>query len=235
MTKSGISWTEKTINPITGCDYISYGCKYCYAKEIAHRFKTSNIRFANDFEVTLHPDIIDRPLKRKKPTIYFINSMSDIFHKNVPLEYIQRIFAMIEKADWHIFQFLTKRSSRMVELAPQLPWPNNLWAGVTIESGKYAHRADNLRKVPAAVRFASFEPLLGRVDNVDLSKIDWAIAGGESGPRAREMKKEWVVDLRDRCISLSIPFHFKQWGTFNKSETGRELDGKIWDEFPESK
>ena len=191
-----------------------------------------NVRYQNEYNVTIHYDIINKPLERKKPGSVFAGSMTDFFHPDIPLKPLQQIFETIEAAKQHTFQILTKRSSRMVELAPFLPWPNNLWVGVSIESGKYIHRADNLRKIPAANRFLSIEPMIGPVYRLDLSRIDWVILGGESGPGAREMKEEWAVDVRDRCVSASIPFFFKQWGTFDKSKSGRVLQDQIWDQNP---
>lgn len=231
--KTKIEWTDTTWNPMTGCSPISDGCKNCYAIKMARRLKAmGNRRYRNGFAVTLHPDLLDAPLSWKKPRMIFVNSMGDMFHEDVPLEYIQQVFATMEKTSQHTFQVLTKRSSRMAELAARLPWPKNVWMGVTIESEKYLYRAENLKKTPAAVKFISVEPMIGPVSEIDLQGIDWVIVGGESGAQARTIEKEWAIAVRDKCTASAIPFFFKQWGGPNKKKSGKILDGKIWDQFP---
>jgi len=200
---------------------------------MAKRLKAMrNKRYVNGFEVTLHHDLIKLPLQWKKPRLIFVNSMSDLFHDKVPIEFIAQLFDSMRMAKQHTFQVLTKRGERLAELAPLLDWPENVWMGVTVESGKYTHRVDCLRLVPAAVRFLSVEPMIGPVENLNLDKIDWVIIGGESGPRARLMKKDWVTSLRDQCLQAEVPFFFKQWGGTNKKKTGRVLDGEIWNQYP---
>ncbi len=218
---------------MTGCSPISDGCKHCYAIKMARRLKAmGNRRYRNGFAVTLHQDLLDAPLSWKKPRMVFVNSMGDMFHEDVPIEYIQQVFATMEKSSHHIFQVLTKRSSRMAELAAQLPWPKNVWMGVTIESEKYLYRAENLKKTPATIKFISVEPMIGPVSDINLEGIDWVIVGGESGAQARTIEKEWAIAVRDKCTASSIPFFFKQWGGPNKKKSGKILDGKIWNQFP---
>ncbi len=230
---SKIEWTQATWNPVTGCTPISDGCKNCYAKRLAGRLKSMhNKRYQNGFELTLHHDLLQEPLKWKTPKMIFVNSMSDLFHEKVPFSFIEKVFAVIGEAKWHTFQILTKRAERLAELSMDLPWPSNLWMGVTIESGRYIHRADHLRSIPATVKFISFEPLIGSVAAIDLSRINWAIVGGESGPGSRIMKKEWVQEILTLCIAENVPFFFKQWGGTNKKKTGRILDGRTYDEMP---
>jgi protein gp37 len=230
---SAIEWTNSTWNPITGCTKISPGCANCYAERMALRLQAmGQANYVNGFKITTHEHALTLPLRWRKPQNIFVNSMSDIFHKAAPFDFIQRIFAVIEKASWHCFQVLTKRSDRLVELAPSLPWPKNLWMGVTVENSDFLHRIDDVRRVDAIVRFLSFEPLLGPMPQMDLSGIDWVIVGGESGPRARPLKPEWVGSIRDQCIDRHVPFFFKQWGGTNKKKAGRELDGRIWSQLP---
>jgi len=188
--------------------------------------------YRNGFELTLQPQNLELPLKWKKPQTIFVNSMSDLFHKDIPVEYIQRVFETMERAHWHRFQVLTKRAERVEELSSLLPWPENVWMGVSVETLKYAYRIDHLRRTPARVRFLSLEPLLGPLPELDLRDIHWVIVGGESGPGARPMSEEWVTDLRDQCLQARVPFFFKQWGGVHKSTTGRELEGRTWDEMP---
>jgi protein gp37 len=192
-------------------------------------------RYANGFTLTLQPDVMDLPLKWKRPRRIFVNSMSDLFHKDVPLEYIQQVFQTMVRADQHIFQVLTKRSDRARELSPYLPWPANIWMGVSIENDKYAFRADDLRAIPAAVRFLSCEPLIGPIPSLNVRDLDWVIAGGESGQKFRPLEEAWAVAIRDLCQNERVPFFFKQWGGRNKKATGRLLDGRYWDELPESR
>ena len=232
---SSIEWTEATWNPVTGCTKVSPGCKHCYAERMAVRLRAmANPRYANGFDVTLHEDLTTLPLRWKKPRRIFVNSMSDLFHVDVPERFLAACFDTMERAGWHTYQILTKRPERAAELAPTLPWPANVWMGTSVESATYYWRIDELRKVPAAVRFLSVEPLLGPVDDIPLAGIDWVIAGGESGPRCRPMEADWVRALRDRCVEEGVAFFFKQWGGVNKKRTGRELDGRTWDEMPES-
>jgi protein gp37 len=231
--KSTIEWTEATWNPVTGCSKISVGCANCYAERLAHRLQAmGNKRYLNGFQVTLHHDLLDLPLKWKEPRMIFVNSMSDLFHEKVPFSFIKAAFETMEKAHWHVFQILTKRSKQLVKLAPKLYWPSNVWMGVTVESQKYTFRIDDLLKVPAAIRYLSIEPFLTPFSELTLDDIDWVIVGGESGPRSRIMKAEWVRLIRDMCVKDKIPFFFKQWGGVNKTRNGRLLDGRIWHEFP---
>ena len=189
-------------------------------------------RYRYGFEVKIHPSLLRQPLYWKKPRLIFVNSMSDLFHEKVPFRFIERIFETMENAHWHTFQILTKRAERLKEVAPDLPWPQNVWAGVTTESDKYISRIDQLRTIPASVKFLSIEPLLGPINKLDLTLIDWVIVGGESGPRAREVKPDWVRSIRDQCVNEGIPFFFKQWGGQHKSRKGRKLDGQIWSQMP---
>ncbi len=231
---SSIEWTDATWNPVTGCTKISPGCKHCYADRLAKRLQAmGQPRYRNGFSVTLQPDLLEEPLRWTKPRLVFVNSMSDLFHEAVPLAFIQRVFETMERADWHIFQVLTKRHQRLAALAEDLHWPRNVWMGVSVESQDYVERVASLRKVPAAVRFLSVEPLLSPISFLPLRGIQWVIAGGESGPRARPMEPDWVRAIRDRCRAMGVPFFFKQWGGVHKSASGRTLDGRTWDEMPE--
>jgi len=233
MSNTKIEWTDVTWNPMTGCTPISDGCKNCYAIKMAHRLQAmGQKRYKNGFKVSLHPDLLDIPLKWKKPRMVFVNSMGDMFHEEIPLDYIKRVFDIMVRAERHIFQILTKRSSRMLELAQHLPWPDNVWMGVTIESAKYGYRADNLRETAAKIKFLSIEPMIGPVSDISLVDIDWVIVGGESGPQARAIEKEWPLAVRDNCMNNNVPFFFKQWGGRNKKKNGRLLEGQIWDQYP---
>jgi len=230
---SSIEWTESTWNPITGCTKVSLGCKNCYAERLALRLcAMGRANYANGFKLTLHEHAIEIPLAWRKPRVIFVNSMSDLFHEDVPFAFIRRVFDVMRRADRHLFQILTKRSARLVELAPSLEWPENVWMGVTVEHADYRARIDDLRGTSAATKFASLEPLLGPVPDLDLSGIDWVIVGGESGPGARPMKKEWVLDIRDQCRAAGAAFFFKQWGGTNKKKSGRVLEGRTYDEWP---
>ena len=232
---SSIEWTEATWNPVTGCTKISPGCKFCYAERMAKRLQAmGQARYRNAFDLTLQPDALEAPLHWKKPRVIFVNSMSDLFHKDVPLEYIQRCFDVMRRASQHTYQVLTKRPERAAELAADLPWPRNVWMGTSVERADYAWRAQALKDIPAHVRFLSVEPLLGPIQRLPLSGIHWVIVGGESGPGARPMAVEWVRQIRDRCLSRNVPFFFKQWGGVHKARTGRELDGKTWNDMPDS-
>jgi protein gp37 len=232
-SRSSIEWTESTWNPLTGCTKISPGCKHCYAERMAKRLKAmGQPNYANGFRLTLHEESLQLPLRWKKPQMIFVNSMSDLFHKDVPLAFIQRVFDVMRRAHWHHFQVLTKRSARLLELAPAFDWPENVWMGVSVENSDYVQRIDHLRSSHAGIKFLSLEPLLGPLPALDLDNIDWVIVGGESGPGARPMEREWVTDIRRQCQRASVPFFFKQWGGLHKKRTGRLLDGRTWDEWP---
>ncbi|WP_022663842.1 DUF5131 family protein [Desulfospira joergensenii] len=230
---SKIEWTESTWNPLTGCSKVSPGCANCYAERLAVRLKAmGNPNYKNSFQLTLHENQLEVPLRWKKPRMIFVNSMSDLFHEDVPLEFIIKVFDIMVRSDQHYFQVLTKRSTMLNKIADRLTWPPNIWMGVSVENSNYTYRIDNLRSTSAAVKFLSFEPLLGPIPDIDLNGIDWVIVGGESGPGARKMQKEWVMDIKEQCINKSVPFFFKQWGGVNKKKAGRLLDGQIWDEMP---
>jgi protein gp37 len=234
--KSQIEWTESTWNPVTGCTKVSRGCANCYAERMARRLQAmGQANYRNGFRVTTHEHALDLPLGWRRPQTVFVNSMSDLFHEDVPLEFIRRVFDVMERADWHLFQVLTKRAERLAELAPLLPWPRNVWMGVTVESADYVGRIDHLQGVPAAVRFLSLEPLLGPLAGLDLAGIDWAIVGGESGPGSRPMAEAWAVDIRDQCRRAGVAFFFKQWGGVNKKKAGRLLAGRTWDDMPSAR
>ena len=233
MAQSTIEWTESTWNPVTGCNKISPGCKFCYAEVMARRLKAMGQKnYANGFDLTLQPHMLDRPLQWKKPQVIFVNSMSDLFHADVPVEYIRRVFEVMESAHWHQFQVLTKRAERLEQVATELPWPENVWMGVSVENDDYTSRIDHLRRTPAAVKFLSLEPLLGPLPDLDLRDIDWVIVGGESGRSPRPMDPAWVRSIRDQCVDAAVPFFFKQWGGRNKKKAGRELDRLTWDQMP---
>jgi protein gp37 len=231
---SSIEWTESTWNPVTGCSKISPGCKHCYAERMAERLQAmGQANYKNGFELTLQPRMLALPLTWKRPQTIFVNSMSDLFHEDVPLAYIQRVFDVMRRAHWHRFQVLTKRADRLAALDAELEWSPNIWMGVSVESVKYVDRIGDLRRTRAHVRFLSLEPLLGPLAGLDLGGIHWAIVGGESGPRARAMESAWVLDIRDQCRRAGVAFFFKQWGGTNKKRTGRILDGRTWDEMPD--
>ena len=231
---SHIEWTDSTWNPVTGCDKVSPGCKHCYAERMANRLKAmGQYRYRNNFKLTLQEDLIEAPISWKKPRVIFVNSMSDLFHENVPFKYIERVFVTMIKANQHVYQVLTKRSERLMEIAKDLPWTDNIWMGVSAENEDYTYRIGHLRKTPAIVKFLSLEPLIGPINSLKLQNINWVIVGGESGPGARPMSQEWVRDIRDSCIKQKTPFFFKQWGGVNKKKAGRKLDGRFWDEMPE--
>lgn len=259
MADTKIEWTDATWNPVTGCDKISPGCKNCYAEKMAHRLqKMGQANYASGFKLTLQPHMLNHPLKWKKPKMIFVNSMSDLFHKDVPLDYIKRVFDVMNQAHWHTFQVLTKRVERIAEVAHELNWTPNIWAGASVEDRKYGlPRIDFLRQVPAAVRMLSCEPLLEGLGEVDLTGIHWVIAGGESGPNARPMHPDWARSLRNQCAAAGVAFHFKQYGAWGpqpvgdwdktgihhfddgvnvwrvgKKAAGRLLDGRTWDELP---
>jgi protein gp37 len=230
---SSIEWTDATWNPVTGCDKISPGCKHCYAERMAKRLHAmGQPNYRNGFRLTLQPQAVELPLTWRTPRTVFVNSMSDLFHKDVSLEFIQRVFDVMARASWHRFQVLTKRADRLAELSSHLTWASNVWMGVSVESDEYTSRIDHLRTTGAATKFLSLEPLLGPLPNLNLRGIDWVIVGGESGPKARPMRPEWVADLREQCVSARVAFFFKQWGGVQKSRTGRLLEGRTWDEMP---
>jgi len=230
---SGIEWTQSTWNPLTGCDKVSPGCKHCYAERMAFRLQAMGMpQYVNGFQLTLHENALELPLSWKKPQVIFVNSMSDLFHKDVPLQFIQKVFATMRRAHWHQFQVLTKRADRLAELSSKIVWPENVWMGVSVEMSLYAHRINSLRKTGAKVKFLSLEPLLGPLPKMNLKGIDWAIVGGESGPGARPMDLAWVLDIQQQCKKAKIPFFFKQWGGWNKKKAGRQLQGRTWDEMP---
>jgi protein gp37 len=230
---SGIEWTESTWNPITGCTKVSPGCKHCYAERMAERLQImGQPNYANGFKLTLQAHMLELPLRWRKPQTIFVNSMSDLFHEDVPLTYIRQVFDVMVRAQWHRFQILTKRASRLEELSPQLTWASNIWMGVSVESERYRSRIDHLRATKARTKFLSLEPLLGPLPNLDLAGIDWIIVGGESGPNARPMDPAWATDLRDQSRRARVPFFFKQWGGTNKKQAGRVLEGRVWDEMP---
>lgn len=233
MANSQIEWTNATWNPVTGCTKVSAGCKHCYAARMAKRLHgMGQPNYRNGFKLTTHEHMLDHPLKWKKPLRVFVNSMSDLFHKDVPLEFIQRVFASMNQADWHQYQVLTKRAERLLELDSDLDWSDHIWMGVSVENQKVESRIDFLRRTNAKVKFLSLEPLIGPLPSLDLSGIDWVIVGGESGPGARPMDEGWVVEIRDQCVDQDVPFFFKQWGGVFKKHTGRVLDGRTWDEYP---
>lgn len=232
--RSGIEWTESTWNPVTGCDKVSPGCKYCYAEKIAERLQAmGQPNYMNGFKVTLQPKMLELPLQWKRPQKIFVNSMSDLFHNDVPFEYIQNVFDVMRRANWHCFQVLTKRAERLAELGSKIEWPPNVWMGVSVENSDYTFRIDYLRKTKAKVKFLSLEPLLGPLPKLNFRGIDWVIVGGESGHRARPMAPDWVINIRDQCDRAGVAFFFKQWGGKNKKRAGRLLEGKTYDAMPD--
>ncbi|WP_316837816.1 phage Gp37/Gp68 family protein [Pedobacter nutrimenti] len=249
MAQSNIEWTELTWNPVTGCTKISPGCKNCYAEVMTRRLKSMGAeKYSEGFKVKVHPDTLTIPFTWKKPKVVFVNSMSDLFHPEVPLDYIKAVFAVMNQTPQHIYQVLTKRSERLMEIANELNWTENIWMGVSVENEKYTYRIDDLSNTPAKTKFLSIEPLIDAVNTLDLQKIDWVIVGGESGPKARPLKKEWVDFIRMKCEMACVPFFFKQWGKpqFNvnpndptidvkhpkHAKGGCELDGKIYRAMP---
>ena len=240
---SKIEWTESTWNPVRGCTRVSEGCRFCYAERIAARFSGKGMAYEGlakntkagprwTQKVILVPELLNAPLKWKKPRRIFVNSMSDLFHEKVELADIQKVFAVMEKADRHQFQVLTKRAERLLEFNSKLPWPSNVWMGVSVEDKHVTDRIEALRQTDAHIKFLSLEPLLGALPNLKLDGIDWVIVGGESGPGAREMEKKWIIDIREQCADADVAFFFKQWGGKRKSKTGRELEGRTYDEMP---
>ncbi|MBT2452743.1 phage Gp37/Gp68 family protein [Streptomyces sp. ISL-43] len=241
--RSSIEWTEATWNPTTGCDRITPGCDNCYALTLSRRLKSMGAaKYQNDgdprtsgpgFGLTIHPDALEVPLQWKAPRMVFVNSMSDLFHARVPLDFVKQVFQVIAETPQHTYQLLTKRALRLRRVADQLDWPANLWMGVSVESADQLDRVNDLRAVPAAVRFLSCEPLLGSLAGLDLDGIGWVIAGGESGPNHRPIDEEWVIEIRDLCTAAGVPFFFKQWGGRTPKAGGRELEGQIWGEMPD--
>ena len=233
-TNSKIEWTDATWNPVRGCTKISPGCKHCYAERFAERFRgVKGHPFEQGFDLRLIPAKVAEPLSWRKPQRIFVNSMSDLFHDNVPTEYFQSVFDVMNQADWHQYQVLTKRAERLEELSDKLPWAPHIWMGVSVENKDYLWRIDHLRRTKAHIKFLSIEPFLGPLGKINLRGIDWVIVGGESGPRARSMNAEWVTDIKDQCIRAGVAFFFKQWGGVQKKRHGRELEGRTWDEMPE--
>jgi protein gp37 len=233
-TKTHIEWTQMTWNPVTGCDKVSQGCKNCYAERMAKRLKAMGAaRYQNGFELVQQEDLVDLPKKWKQPRLIFVNSMSDLFHERVDANFIARVFDTMVGCPQHQFQILTKRSQRLADLASGLPWPSNVWMGVSVEDESVVQRIDHLRQVPATVRFLSCEPLLGPLDDLNLSGMHWVIVGGESGPRARPMQSAWVESIQRQCSHAKVAFFFKQWGGVRKDLTGRLLNGNTFDEMPD--
>jgi len=233
MAQSSIEWTEMTWNPVTGCTKISAGCKHCYAEVMAKRLTAMGVpKYKNGFKLTIHEDALKIPYAWKKQKIVFVNSMSDLFHKDVPLEFIQRVFKTMNENPQHTFQVLTKRADRLLQINEHLNWTHNIWMGVSVEDERVIHRIDRLRETSARTKFLSCEPLIGPLKELNLSKIDWVIVGGESGSRARQMDSDWVIDIMDQCKTANVAFFFKQWGGPNKKKTGRVLNGQTYDEMP---
>lgn len=232
-TKSAIEWTESTWNPLTGCTKISPGCTNCYAERMSKRLKAmGQSNYSNGFNLTLHEQALNLPLQWKNPQMIFVNSMSDLFHENVPIDFILKVFETMERASWHTFQVLTKRSNRLLEIDKIIKWPQNVWMGVSVENEGVMFRIEHLRNTHAFIKFLSIEPLLGPLPNLNLNQMNWVIVGGESGPGARPMDIEWVRDIRNQCTKNNVPFFFKQWGGVNKKRAGRDLDGRTWNELP---
>ena len=230
---SKIEWTQATWNPLTGCTKVSPGCKFCYAERLSLRLQAmGRAAYRHGFELSLHEDALGRPLLWKKRRMIFVNSMSDLFQEEVPLEFITRVFAIMGQAHWHTFQLLTKRADRLLEFGSELEWRQNIWMGVSVENEDYLSRMEHLRRTPANIKFLSLEPLPGPLTKLDLDGINWVIVGGESGPSARPMDPKWVVEIQKQCKRQGVPFFFKQWGGRNKKRAGRILDGRTWDEMP---
>ena len=236
MAQSSIEWTEMTWNPTTGCTKVSAGCKYCYAEVMARRLQAMGIeKYKDGFEIRMHKESLQIPYTWKGSKIVFVNSMSDLFHPAIPLSFIQKVFEVMNDTPQHTYQVLTKRAERLFDLHEQLNWTNNIWMGVSVEDSRVMHRIDFLRKTNAKVKFLSCEPLIGPLMNMNLENINWVIAGGESGRKARPMKEWWVWDIRLQCAHQGVDFFFKQWGGTNKKKAGRELGGRTYDEMPEMK
>ncbi len=233
MRTTKIEWTESTWNPTTGCTKISSGCTNCYAERMAKRLRAMGTeKYINGFELTQHPEVLEEPYSWRNPQTVFVNSMSDLFHENMPFEYIQKVFKVMSENSRHTFQVLTKRAEILQEYSKYLKWSNNIWMGVSIESQQYISRIDNLRETGAYIKFLSLEPLLSILNNLNLAEIDWVILGGESGPGARPILEDWVIGIKEQCQLQNVPFFFKQWGGVNKKKTGRLLEGQTWNEMP---
>ena len=233
MSTTTIEWTEATWNPVTGCSKISPGCQNCYAERMAKRLQAmGQPNYRDGFAVRVHERMLEVPIKWAKPRMVFVNSMGDLFHEEVPLAFIQRVFEVIERTPRHTYQLLTKRADRLADIAPLLPWHRNVWIGVTVEDNERLSRVTKLRQVPSIVKFLSIEPLLGPLPDLDLGRIDWVIVGGESGPGARPMHRDWALEIRDACIDNAVPFFFKQWGGVRKKAAGRKIEDRIWNQMP---
>ncbi|MEP2026847.1 MAG: phage Gp37/Gp68 family protein [Reichenbachiella sp.] len=234
MAQSSIEWTEMTWNPTTGCSKISAGCKFCYAEIMSRRLQAMGIeKYKDNFEVRIHPEALKTPYSWKKSKVVFVNSMSDLFHEDVPLEFIQKVFKVMRENPQHVFQVLTKRAERLHKLSEHLKWSHNIWMGVSVEDERVVERVSFLRNTEAKVKFLSLEPLIGPLQNLNLKGMDWVIVGGESGHKPRPMNTDWVVDIQEQCEKNDVAFFFKQWGGKNKKKAGRELNGKTYDEMPE--
>lgn len=234
MAKSTIEWTELTWNPTTGCSKVSQGCKFCYAEIMSKRLQAMGVdKYRDNFQVRTHEKELKTPYTWKGQKMVFVNSMSDLFHEDVPLEFIKRVFKVMNENGQHVFQILTKREERLLEVHKELKWTHNIWMGVSVEDQKVEYRIDYLRKSNARVKFLSLEPLIGPLPNLNLDKIDWVIVGGESGHKPRPMDAEWVIDIQEQCKKAEVAFFFKQWGGKNKKKSGRLLNGKTYDEMPE--
>lgn len=233
MAQSSIEWTEMTWNPTTGCNKLTAGCKFCYAEIMSRRLHAMGVeKYKNNFQLAIHPDSLIVPYTWKKPKLVFVNSMSDLFHKDVPLAYVKKVFKVMNETPQHTYQILTKRGDILAKYEKFLKWTSNIWMGVSVEDGRVTDRIDFLRETGARTKFLSLEPLLGPLPSLNLKGIDWVIVGGESGPKSRSMKKEWVIDLKNQCGKAKVPFFFKQWGGVRKGKTGRVLDGRTYDEMP---
>lgn len=233
MATSRIEWTQATWNPTTGCQKVSPGCKHCYAERMANRLRIMGIaKYDKGFRFAVHEEALQIPLNWKKPKLIFVNSMSDLFYEKMPFDFLCDVFDVMRRAYWHQFQILTKRSEQLYKLSPLLDWPQNVWMGVSVENQDYMYRVEHLTNSNAHTKFLSLEPLLGPLPNLNLQGIDWVIVGGESGPGARPMLKDWALDIRNQCLSAKVPFFFKQWGGVNKKKTGRKLQGRNWNQMP---
>lgn len=233
MSKSKIEWTEVTWNPTTGCNKVSAGCKNCYAEIFARRLRAmGSEKYMNGFRLTVHPDVINEPYSWKKPKKVFVNSMSDLFHEKIPIPFLKKVFNVMNDTPQHVYQVLTKRSERLVQIADNFKWTNNIWMGVSVENEKVINRIEHLKKTPAKIKFLSIEPLLGPLPNMDLNGIDWVIVGGESGRKSRPVEESWIIDIKDQCEKNGVAFFFKQWGGMNKKANGRELKGVVYNGMP---
>ena len=233
MSTTKIEWTEATWNPVTGCSKISPGCLHCYAERMAKRLQAmGQPNYRDGFAVRTHPHMLRLPVSWIKPRMIFVNSMGDLFHEEVPIDFIKQVFDVMEATPQHTYQLLTKRADRLAEVAPLLHWPRNVWMGVTVEDNERLSRVVRLREVPSAVRFLSIEPLLGPLPDLKLTGVDWVIVGGESGPGARPVSANWVLNIRDKCLKTGVPFFFKQWGGVRKKAAGRELESRVWNQLP---